>query len=303
MIQLITFSKKKVFFIWFLIIFLPGISFSQKQEEDQLNVINDTTYFDIDWEQVLPTSNQAKYYRTFEQEQGFLYVQDHYLSNDQIQNRGKVFSIDPLKYQGMVVWFHENGNLSRKAIYQSGNITGDEIIYFQSGNPMEHFKHKGGKRQIIQMWDENGQELLENGNGIVTRQGSGNTLIEHMVIENNDYKEYYTIRNIERDTIYSHVEVPAEFKGGMGKFYQRFAQEMRYPNKARKAGIEGRVYVQFLITKEGEVTEAKVTKGIGEECDAEAIRAVNAIKGWKPAMNNNKEVTTRMVLPIIFKLS
>lgn len=304
MIQLNTFNTLGLYSLLIILITscYPKINV-QQTSQDPLAFINDTTYFDANWNTVLPISSYAKYYRTFERIDGELFVHDHYLSNNQIQNRGKVFAVDPLRFQGMVLWYHENGNLSRKAIYQAGIITGDEIVYYPTGNPKDHYRHEKGERLIIQLWSEEGVEWLNNGAGSVTRLGEGNILTEHMVIKNNQYVEYYTVRKNEMDTVYSHVETPAEYSGGMRLFYQNIAREMNYPTTARQQGIQGNVYIQFLITQKGELTEAKITKGIGGGCDEEALRAIKSIKGWNPAIHKGKKVTTRMVLPVIFKLT
>lgn len=280
----------------------PSLNLDQSQQQYRAS-LNDTTYFDAEWHQVEKSSIVAEYYRAYEKVADDLFVNDYYLSNNQLRCRGKVFSLLPLQFHGMVLSYHENGELLKKAIYQSGKIIGDEIVYYKNGTPKEHFKYEGNDRFIIQMWDIAGNELLSEGNGTVDREGENNILIEHMVIKNHEYEEFYTIRKIEKDTIYAHVDQPAEYSRGITQFYQKLATEMQYPAHARKNGIQGRVYVQFLITKDGQLTEPKVIRGIGGGCDEEAIRAINTIKGWEPAIHKGKPVTIRTVLPVIFKLS
>lgn len=78
------------------------------------------------------------------------------------------------------------------------------------------------------------------------------------------------------------ADVPPEFPGGMAAFYKYVAENMTYPGQARRLGVEGRVYVQFVITEEGKVTDVRTVKGIGAGCDLEAERIISESSGWIP---------------------
>jgi protein TonB len=67
-------------------------------------------------------------------------------------------------------------------------------------------------------------------------------------------------------------------------------------------GIEGKVYVQFVVDKDGTLTDIKALKGIGAGCDEEAVRVIGGSPKWKPGKQRGRPVKVRMVLPIIFKL-
>lgn len=73
-----------------------------------------------------------------------------------------------------------------------------------------------------------------------------------------------------------------------------------YPENAKKEGISGIVTVGFTITKEGNIENVHRIKGIGQECDEEAVRVVSLMKGWKPAVQWGKAVDTEVVLPVSF---
>ena len=66
--------------------------------------------------------------------------------------------------------------------------------------------------------------------------------------------------------------------------------------------IEGKVYVQFVVDKDGTLTDVKALKGIGAGCDEEAVRVIQEAPKWKPGKQRGRPVKVRMVLPIIFKL-
>jgi protein TonB len=78
---------------------------------------------------------------------------------------------------------------------------------------------------------------------------------------------------------------------------------MKYPAQARRMGIEGKVFVEFVVDKDGTLTEVKTVKGIGAGCDEEAVRVIQSAPKWKPGKQRGRPVKVRMILPIIFKLS
>ncbi len=93
------------------------------------------------------------------------------------------------------------------------------------------------------------------------------------------------------------VENMPELIGGLAELQSR----IRYPEMARRAGIEGRVYVQFIVNERGEVEDPRVIRGIGGGCDEEAIRAVRQAQ-FKPGMQRGRPVRVQYSLPIVFRL-
>lgn len=106
----------------------------------------------------------------------------------------------------------------------------------------------------------------------------------------------------EPDVIFDIVETQPEPIGGMASFYKHVGQQMKYPNQARRMGIEGKVFVQFVIDKQGNLTEVKAIKGIGAGCDEEAVRVIQNSPSWSPGKQRGRPVKVRMILPITFKL-
>jgi len=121
------------------------------------------------------------------------------------------------------------------------------------------------------------------------------TKVQEIVVQAEEPKE-------EVDEIFTIVEEPAGPKGGMPAFYKYIGDKMKYPAQARRMGIEGKVFVQFVIGKDGSISEVTVVKGIGAGCDEEAIRVVQGAPAWNPGKQRGKPVKQRMVLPITFKL-
>ena len=101
----------------------------------------------------------------------------------------------------------------------------------------------------------------------------------------------------EEPEIFMIVEQMPELIGGLGAIQSK----IKYPEIAKKAGVEGRVFVQFVVNEQGDVVDPVVVRGIGAGCDEEAVRAVSQAK-FKPGRQRGQAVQVKMSLPITFKL-
>jgi protein TonB len=99
-----------------------------------------------------------------------------------------------------------------------------------------------------------------------------------------------------------HVEVMPAYKGGLEGMIRTLKRNMKYPASARRMGKEGTVFVEFVVSEFGEVTDAKVIKGFDLDCDKEAVRMVEKLTEWTPGLQNKIAVNVKMVLPVKFKL-
>lgn len=104
------------------------------------------------------------------------------------------------------------------------------------------------------------------------------------------------------EEVYSIVEQMPEFDGGLSEMMAYLAKHTKYPSQARRLGIEGTVYVQFVIEQDGSVSSVNAIKGIGAGCDEEAARVIQGMPKWKPGKQNGDPVKVRFVLPIKFQL-
>lgn len=109
-------------------------------------------------------------------------------------------------------------------------------------------------------------------------------------------------RKKSESQIFIITEEPAQPKGGMSSFYKWVNSEMKYPKKAKKKGIEGKVYIQFTVEKDGSISNVKAVKGIGGGCDEEAVRIMASSSKWRPSKDKGRAKAKQMVLPITFKL-
>lgn len=101
----------------------------------------------------------------------------------------------------------------------------------------------------------------------------------------------------EEEDFFVVVEEMPELIGGLGELQQK----IKYPEMARRAGIEGRVYIQFIVNEQGNVENPRVIRGIGGGCDQEALRVVQQAK-FKPGMQRGRPVRVQYSLPIFFRL-
>ena len=99
------------------------------------------------------------------------------------------------------------------------------------------------------------------------------------------------------------VETMPEPLEGMLAFQKFLARNIKYPSQARRMGIQGRVFVQFVVDKKGNITDIKTIKGIGAGCDEEAERVMGILPKWKPGKQGYKRVAVRMIMPINFRLN
>jgi TonB family protein len=107
----------------------------------------------------------------------------------------------------------------------------------------------------------------------------------------------------DNDTIYNVVEEMPEFPGGVEAMIHYVGDNVKYPEEAKDKEIQGRVFISFVIEKDGSVNEVKVMRGIGGGCDEEAVRVIKAMPKWKPGKQEGKPVRVNYMMPINFKLN
>jgi len=107
---------------------------------------------------------------------------------------------------------------------------------------------------------------------------------------------------LPQDSVYKKVDVPPEFPGGRQAMNKFIVENLKYPEKALKANVSGTVYIQFVVEKDGNLSDIELLRGIGHGCDKEAIRVVKMMPKWKPGKKDSKSVRVKMVMPFAFKL-
>ena len=110
--------------------------------------------------------------------------------------------------------------------------------------------------------------------------------------------------NLSDDHIYDAAEQMPEFpNGGMAGVMQYLSRNIKYPAIAQENGTQGRVIVQFVVNKDGSITDVKVVRGADPYLDKEAIRVVTNMPKWTPGKTGGKAIRVKYTLPITFKLT
>lgn len=148
--------------------------------------------------------------------------------------------------------------------------------------------------EIIEVPDE--EEIEEEIEVELDVEVTEETVVEEIVFEEAPEEE-----NV--DEIFTIVEEGASFPGGLSAFYEYLGKKMKYPRQAQRMGIEGRVFLQFIVERDGSLTDIRVIKGIGAGCDEEAVRVLKSSPKWKPGKQRGKAVRQKMTQPILFKFS
>jgi protein TonB len=150
--------------------------------------------------------------------------------------------------------------------------------------------------EIIEVPDE--KEIIEDIEIDLDIEMTENDVIEEVILtipepEEEKVEEIFTI--VE--------EQPTPIDGYSG-FYKWVGKNLNYPSQARRMGIEGRVFLQFVVEKDGSLTDIKVIKGIGGGCDEEAKRIVSEYPGkWKPGKQRGRAVRVRFSWALKFALA
>lgn len=299
-----------------LVIFGPLVCYGQKGPK----------YFDANGNQV---AKDVSYYYTDKLFPPNDTVRTYYTKNDVLK------SVNPTnekgRTNGVALFYHETGMIKSEANYVGGSLEGTVVSYYPNGSKQsEELFSIEADSKLINYWDSLGVQIIENGNGfcrcIFNIIRVSNTL-EVGKLENSlrdsvwmgykedslgTFEELYKKGELVNGTMidksgqeykYTVLEEQAKPVNGMEKMYQYVGSKMKYPKEARRFGIEGKVYVEFIVEKDGSITNVKTMKGIGGDCDEVAMNAVSSLPPWNPGMQRGRPVRQKMVLPLTFKLN
>ncbi len=170
----------------------------------------------------------------------------------------------------------------------------EEVLYdipiTRQGKPMPIIQQP----QVISVPDD--EEIVENIEFDLDIEIVEESVIEE-IASTDELEEEVT------DEVFTVTEEMPVFPGGSSEFYKFVSNNLNYPRKAIKAEVEGKVIVRFVVGKQGNISEVEVLKGIGYDCDEEAVRIIQASPNWLPGKHNGKSVKVRMIVPLNFQLS
>ena len=110
------------------------------------------------------------------------------------------------------------------------------------------------------------------------------------------------VENSDMVDVYMFVEQMPEFPGGEAELIHYISKNIRYPQEAKEKGIQGRVFIGFIVEKDGSISNVRNLRGVDSELDAEAIRVIQSLPKWKPGKHNGEFVRVSYQIPILFKL-
>jgi len=182
---------------------------------------------------------------------------------------------------GLATYYYSTGELHSKQNEINNLKEGHCIWYHKNGKKWAEGNYKFDKPYGPYFWfDENGnQKSTQIFEGIESEVSSDST--EH---------------------IYTFVDQDAEFPGGFEAMMQYMVQNFTYPKDASEKGVQGTVYVQFVIEKDGRVSNVKISKGLSQSVDEEAIRLIRSMPHWKPALLNEKPIASYYQIPLKLEL-
>lgn len=163
--------------------------------------------------------------------------------------------------------------------------------------PPEVAKDEEVKEEIIK-----NDELKEAVASTETVQGDPNADPNEVVVEGTPGGTGTVVEAPVEEEVLSVVEEMPEFPGGQEKMIAFLAKSIKYPQQAIRSEKQGRVYVQFIVSSNGELTNFEVVRGVGFGLDEEALRASKLMPNWKPGKQGGRAVKVKCVIPVEFKL-
>lgn len=213
---------------------------------------------------------------------------------DVYRRRGMYFNIGLISALVLAITAFQWRTFEEGDLMDLGNLEGfdDELLVIPPTEQPPPVKPKIIQPEIIEVQDD---EEIPELDIVIDMEINEDDVIEDVIYDNEEPEEV-------ADEIFDIVEEQPNPVGGMSAFNQFLRKNLKYPSTARRMAIEGKVFVQFVVDKDGSLNEVKVIKGIGAGCDEEAIRVLKAHPNWKPGKQRGRAVKVRMVIPIYFKL-
>ena len=181
----------------------------------------------------------------------------------------------------------------------------DTVVYNEDGSYTEIKREKDidpktGRactKVSLSTYDRDGNPT--KGFNIKTEPNHGDTSVYH-ITPNEGFR--FPAQVEDNDTIFNIVEEMPKFPGGEQAMMEYIAKNVKYPKDAKDKNQSGKVFVSFVVEKDGSVTEVKVLKGVCESIDNESVRVVKSMPNWKPGKQKGEPVRVSYCLPITFKL-
>lgn len=308
---------KSVFFS-LLFLLVPKLCISQFSENDK------KIYLDSTWNET--SQENHKYYRIikdFYLEKDLYVIYDYYKTGV-LQMQGTSKTKDDASKEGEFIFYYENGNKKAVTNYIKSRPNGKCAEWYENGYKklegeyIEDEKTFFGALKVLQFWNSKEVHSVVDGNGdyeeiseFFFASGKIKDGFKDGLWEGYDKKLGYTFsENYENKKFVSGVSIDSskvsrnykvvEFKPvprkGYEDFYKHVGKKFKIPNMPKGAG--GKIYLKFIVDKEGQIVEPKILKGIGYGADEEALRVVSSYTNFAPGEIRGIKVRCTFSLPI-----
>lgn len=193
------------------------------------------------------TENVRRY--TFEDDRTI--IEDY--TNNVLEHKGTIYGLTVMGQVNEFAWYCTSLGVEINYRDYFKDVTG-VFEFYEKGKIESQAVIRGKTIRYGQVWNAEGQQILTNGNGEDTHQSPGSSNRVYQQYKDSVMVANYTIRTDKLDTLYFIVDKRASPKGGLESFYKDLVSILKYPGMARLGGKEGRVYVQFIIDKQGNLT-------------------------------------------------
>lgn len=235
-----------------------------------------------------------------------------------------------LKRTGDFIEYYPNGNKKSLKNYKDSKPVGNYYEWYENGAKKLEAQYteielmSSENYIILQYWDKNNNHKVVDGNGFFSNNANENSVFEGNLKDGlkdgtwkGSYKDKYSFTEIynkgrlvsgirinsdDEKIEYTELETKPKPKKGLEEFYKYIGKNFKFTKEAEKKNIEGRIIIQFVIDKTGEITEPKIVKGLGYGLDEEAIRVLTRYENWIPGQQRGVNVRVQYMLPITLKL-
>ncbi|WP_259071585.1 TonB family protein [Mucilaginibacter sp. X4EP1] len=316
----------------YTLIFLLALSQCLAQKQNVYYLKNDGRYVDV--------RDSADYIRVVREPDSAstLYNVFEFYKKGEKKLIGKSSAIDPPVFEGQFVTYYKSGRKRTLATYKGGRVVGAEYDFYPNGRIYleKQYPDNGNLYNdfdnnliIKSAFDSLGTALVKDGNGYYKGYDDKFAYVEEEgpikdgkrdSLWNGVFKEYDTkftetyatgvlisgtaTGKDGKITSYAGKRgVPPSFKGGLDAFYKYLGGHIHYPEDELNRNIQGKVFISFVVEKDGKVSNIKVLKSVTPNIDAEAIRVIKNSPLWVPATLFGKPVRVYYSIPISFSLN
>ncbi len=294
---------KPTYYLFIACFFIFGLNQTIAQENPKI----DTLYYNEG--NVLCFKEDAASYRVRTHGQPIAF-KEYDAATQQLQFEGSYKDLQGTKKTGMFKGYHKNGQLKYSVSYEDNTPEGAYLSYFSNGQKqLEGNYFQGNKKGTWKEYDSTGFLYA------VDNFTKGNFTGESITYYPNGFikrKETYLDGKLEvgkcftlagNDTTYFPRFENPKFPGGEEELYKYLGKTIKYPPIARELGIQGKVILQFIVDKEGNLQELKVLNNPNQSLTDEALRVVKLMPAWTPGRSEGELVKVSFKLPVKFQLN